>query len=172
MAQLEQRLWQSFRSSFRGPILRAGDAEYDGARKIWNGLRDQLPLAILRCTGVADVTAAIGFARDHGLAAAVRGGGHSIAGHGVCSGGVVIDLSLMHQVHVSPEHRSARAAGGATWGDFDHETQLFSFGAPGGLISSTGVAGLTMGGGMGWLSRKYGMSCDQLEAVEMVTAQG
>lgn len=155
-----------------GPVLTAEDAGYDAARTVWNAAIDKHPLLIARCSGTADVVAAVKLARKHDLLIAVRGGGHNVAGLGTCDGGLLIDLSLMRAVHVDPVGMSATVQGGATWADFDRETQLHGLSTPGGLISSTGVGGLTLGGGIGWLSRKFGLSCDNLEEVELVTAEG
>ncbi|GAA2830352.1 FAD-binding oxidoreductase [Kitasatospora paracochleata] len=157
---------------FRGQVVVPGDPEYDAARAVWNGAIDRRPEVIARCTGTADVLRAVAVAREYGLLAAVRGGGHSIAGLGVCDGGMVIDLSPMRGVRVNTEHRIARAQPGTTWGGFDHETQAFGLATPGGLMSGTGIAGFTLGGGFGWLSRAYGLACDNLLEADVVTAEG
>jgi FAD/FMN-containing dehydrogenase len=162
----------SLRAGFRGQLIQPTDPDYDEARKIWNAMIDRRPALIARCTGTADVVAAVRFAREQGLPVAVRGGAHSAAGKGVVENGVVIDLSLMKGVHVDPASKTVRAEGGATWGDFDHETQLFGLAAPGGVISTTGIAGLTLGGGFGWLTRRFGLACDNLLSVDIVTASG
>jgi FAD/FMN-containing dehydrogenase len=156
----------------RGDILEPGDAGYDQARRVWNATVDRRPSAIVRCRGTADVIHAVNHARDHGLLLAVRCGGHSFAGKSVCDDGLVIDLSPMRGVWVSPDGTTARAQGGATWADFDHETQAFGLATTGGLISHTGVAGLTLGGGIGWLARKHGLACDNLLSAEVITAAG
>jgi FAD/FMN-containing dehydrogenase len=156
----------------RGTLLRPGAPGFDEARGIWNGMIDRRPGIIVRCTGVADVMAAVDVVREHGLVFAVRAGGHSVAGKSVCEGGVMIDLSPMNRVVVDPVARTARAGAGATWGDFDHETQAFGLGTTGGLISSTGVAGLTLGGGIGYLTRTHGLACDNLVSLDVVTAAG
>jgi FAD/FMN-containing dehydrogenase len=156
----------------RGTVLRPGDAEYDAARLVRNGLIDRRPALIVRCAGTADVAAAVAFARDHDLVLSVRGGGHNVAGSAVNNGGMVIDLSAMRGVRVDPSARTVRVQGGATWGDVDPATQEFGLATPGGNVSSTGVGGLTLGGGMGHLRRKYGLSIDNLLAVEIVTADG
>ncbi len=157
---------------FRGPLIRPNDQGYHEAREIWNALMDKRPGLIARCTGTADVVAAVNFARDSGQQLAVRGGGHSFAGKGTCDGGVMIDLSLMRGVRVDPERRIAIAQGGARWGEFDRETQLFGLATPGGVVSTTGIAGLTLGGGIGILTRQFGLSSDNLLEVEIVTADG
>jgi FAD/FMN-containing dehydrogenase len=160
------------RARFRGQLLRPDDDEYDAARRVWNAMIDRHPALIARCTGVADIMAAIAFARDHDLLVAVRGGGHNVAGNAVCDGGLVIDLSPMKGIRVDPAARTAWAEGGVTWGELDHETQAFGLAAVGGVISTTGIAGLTLGGGFGWLMRKHGLACDNLLAADVVTADG
>jgi FAD/FMN-containing dehydrogenase len=169
---LDEASVEQLRSSLRGPLLRPGDAGYEEARQVWNGMIDKRPALIARCTGVADVVAAVNFAREQELLVAVRGGGHNAAGNATCDDGLVIDLSLMRGVHVDAKGRTVRAQGGATWGDLDRETQLFGLATPGGAVSTTGIAGLTLGGGLGWLRRKYGLSCDNLVSVDVVTADG
>jgi hypothetical protein len=163
---------ESFGKSLRGTLLRPGDGGYDEARRVWNGMNDKRPGLIVQCAGVADVIAAVNLARDHGLLLAVRGGDHSVAGHSVCEGGVMIDLSRMKGIRVDPEQRTARAEGGARWRDFDHETQGFGLATTGGTNSDTGIAGLTLGGGIGWLAGKYGLTCDNLLSADVVTADG
>ncbi len=153
-------------------VLRAGDPGYDAARKIWNGAIDKRPAAIVRCAGVADVIAALRFARQHNLLVAVRGGGHNVAGSASCDGGVVIDLSPMKGIRVDPVRRVARAEPGVLWGEFDRETQAFGLATTGGIVTHTGIAGLTVGGGIGWLMRKYGLTIDNLISVDVVTADG
>jgi len=164
IAALEQDL--------RGTIFLPSAEGYDQTRRIWNGMIDRRPAIIVRCAGAADVVSAVNFGRDHDMLIAVRGGGHNVAGNAVCDGGLMIDLSLMRDVHAEPDDRRARAGGGATWGDFDAETQLFGLATTGGLISDTGVAGLTLGGGIGWLTPSYGLACDNLISVDIVTAEG
>ena len=156
----------------RGSILMPASDEYDEARRIWNGMIDRRPAIIARCAGTADVVDAVNFSRENDLLLAVRGGGHNVAGNAVCDGGLMIDLSAMRGVHVDQGARTARAAGGATWGDFDAETQIYGLAMTGGLISDTGVAGLTLGGGIGWLTPSYGLACDNLVSVDVVTAGG
>ena len=152
--------------------MRAGDQGYDDARTIWNGLIDRRPALIVQCTGAADVVDAVNFAREHDLLLSIKGGGHNVAGNAVNDGGLVIDLSQMRGVHVDPSTRTVRAEGGALWGDCDRETQLFGLAVPGGVVSTTGVAGLTLHGGVGHLRRKHGLSIDNLLSVDIVTADG
>ena len=171
MSRIEDAM-RSLQESFRGPLLRPGDAEYDDARTVWNAMIDRHPALIARCTGVADVLAAVDFARDHDLLVAVRGGGHNVAGNAVCDGGLVIDLSPMKGIRVDPVARTAWAEGGVTWGELDHETQAFGLADAGGAVSTTGIAGLTLGGGFGWLMRQHGLACDNLLAADVVTADG
>jgi FAD/FMN-containing dehydrogenase len=163
---------QAFQASLGGGTIRPSDADYNGARKTWNGLIDKRPALITRCTGVADVIAAVRFARDHDLLIAVRSGGHSLPGFSMCDGGMVIDLSRMKGIRVDPAERRAVAQAGLTWGDYDRETQAFGLASTGGVIATTGIAGLTLGGGIGWLMRKYGLACDHLRSVDLVTAEG
>jgi FAD/FMN-containing dehydrogenase len=169
---LKESTLQDFKASLRGALLRPGDDGYADARKVWNGMIDKHPALIVRCTGVADVLSAVRFARSHNLLVAVRGGGHNIAGHATCDGGLVIDLSLMKGVQVDPVRRTVRAQGGVTWGEFDHETQAFGLATTGGTDPTTGIAGLTLGGGLGWLQGKYGLTCDNLVSADVVTAEG
>jgi len=163
---------EEFKSSFRGEVLTANDNGYDEARIIWNGMHDKRPALIARCTGVADVIDAVNFSRNHNLLVAVRGGGHNVGGSASCDGGIMIDLSLMKGIRVDSKARTVHAQGGATWGDLDRETQVFGLAAPGGVVSTTGIAGLTLGGGLGWLRRKHGLSIDNLLSVDIVTADG
>jgi FAD/FMN-containing dehydrogenase len=161
-----------FRASLRGPLLRQGDDGYDAARRVWNGMIDRKPALIVRCTGVADVISAVNFARSNSLLLSVRGGGHNVTGNAVCDGGIMIDLSLMKGVKVDPVRRTAHAQAGLTWGEFDHETQAFGLAVTGGQISTTGIAGLTLGGGIGNLMRSCGLTIDNLLSVDLVTADG
>jgi len=156
----------------QGTLLRPGDDDYDAARQVWNGMIDKHPVLIAQCTGVADVIACVDFARTHDLPASVRGGGHNVAGTAICDDGLVIDTAPMKGVYVDPEARTAIVQPGVTWGDLDRETQVFGLATPGGEVSQTGVAGLTLGGGFGWLRRKYGLSCDNLIGIDLVTADG
>ena len=160
------------RNGLRGEALKAGDRGYDQARTIWNAMIDRRPALIVRCRGVADVMRAVAFARERGLLLSVRGGGHNIAGSALCDDGVVIDLSLMRSVRVDPTRSRAWVEAGATLADFDHEAQVFGLATPLGINSTTGVAGLTLGGGFGWLSRKHGMTCDNLLSADVVLANG
>ncbi|MEO7667214.1 MAG: FAD-binding oxidoreductase, partial [Dehalococcoidia bacterium] len=157
---------------FRGELVRRDDAGYDEHRAVWNGSIDRHPGLIARCAGVADVIAAVSFARENGLPAAVRSGGHSFPGHSVCDDGLVIDLSLMKGVRVDPDARTARVQAGVLLGELDRETQAFGLAVPAGIVTHTGVAGLTLGGGIGWLMRKFGLTIDQLQSVDLVTAGG
>jgi len=163
---------EEIRSIFRGTVLTSDDVGYDETRVIQNAMLDRRPGLIVRCTGTADVVDAVKLATDRNLLVAVRGGGHSIAGTCTADDVLMIDLSAMRGVWVDPEQRSVRVAGGATWGDVDRETQLYGLAVPGGVVSTTGVAGLTLGGGIGWLHRKYGLACDALRTAEVVTARG
>jgi FAD/FMN-containing dehydrogenase len=169
---LSEEILSAFSTALRGRCLTPADSGYEAARIIWNGSADKRPAIIARCSGVADVIDAVNFARKHDLLVAVRGGGHNVAGNAVCDGGIVIDLSAMNGVHVDPAARRVRVAGGATLGDVDRETQAFGLAAPLGVVSLTGIAGLTLCGGLGWLRRKYGMTCDALISVDVVTAEG
>ena len=163
---------QALKDGFNGEILLPGDGAYDGARRIWNAMIDRHPAVIARCATTSDVVRGVNFARDNGLLLAVRGGGHNIAGHALCDGGIVIDLSKMKAVRVDPTGRRATIEGGATLADLDAATQAHGLATPVGINSTTGIAGLTLGGGFGWLSRKYGMTIDNLESAEVVTAAG
>jgi FAD binding domain/Berberine and berberine like len=157
---------------FRGELLRPEDAGYEDARKVWNGSINRFPALIARCAGVADVIAAVKFAKDTGLLVAVRGGGHSYPGLSVCDGGIVIDLSLMKGIRVDPEARTVRAQAGVLLGELDRETQAFGLAVPSGIVTHTGLSGLTLGGGINWLMRKYGLTIDQLLSVDLITAEG
>lgn len=161
---------QELSSGLRGTLLQPEDKDFDEVRQIWNAMIDKKPRIIVRCAGVADVLRSVAFARDHGLLVAVRGAGHNIAGNAVCEGGLMIDLSLMRSVRVDPQSKRAYVEPGATLGDLDHESQAFGLATPLGINSTTGVAGLTLGGGFGWLSRKYGMTVDNLISADVVTA--
>lgn len=170
--QLSDEEVTAFAASLRGQLLTPESAGYDAARVIWNGMIDRHPGLIVRCAGVADVIQAVNFARTHELLVAVRGGGHNIAGNAICDKGILIDLSQMRSVRIDPEAETARVEPGCTLADFDHEAQAFGLATPLGINSTTGVAGLTLGGGFGWLSRKYGMTVDNLLSADVVTAEG
>ncbi|GCE07465.1 FAD-binding oxidoreductase [Dictyobacter aurantiacus] len=169
---LEEAEVQKLVAQLRGPLLRPGDDGYEQARHVYNGMIDKHPALIARCMDVADVMAAVNFARDQQLTLAVRGGGHNGPGLGTCDDGLVIDLSLMKGTRVDPVGRTVRVEGGCTWGDVDHATHPFGLATPSGFISSTGVGGLTLGGGIGYLSRTYGLTIDNLLGVDMVLADG
>jgi FAD/FMN-containing dehydrogenase len=162
----------SLRESLHGPVIGPEDEGYDEARSIWNGMIDRRPAYIARCTGVADVAAAVRFARERELLVAVRAGGHGVGGHAICDGGLVIDLSPMKGIRVDPQARTARAEAGVLWGELDRETQLHGLATVGGIVTHTGIAGLTLGGGIGWLMRKHGATVDNLVSVDLVTADG
>jgi FAD/FMN-containing dehydrogenase len=162
----------TFQASLRGKVLRHSDAGYDDARKVWNGMIDKRPALIARCAGVADVMDAVNFARTNNLLVSVRGGGHNITGNAVCDGGLMIDLSPMKGLRVDPIQRTARAEAGLTWGEYNREAQAFGLASTGGVISTTGIAGLTLGGGLGWLMGKHGLSCDNLLSADIITADG
>jgi len=160
------------RASLRGELLTSADPAYDEARKLWNGMFDKRPAAIARCVGTADVISAVKFARSNDLAVSVRGGGHNVAGKALRDGALAIDLSPMKGLRVDPKAKTARAQGGVTWGQFDRETVAFDLVSTGGTVSTVGIAGLTLGGGIGWLMRKYGLVSDNLVSVDIVTADG
>ncbi len=163
---------KDFQKSLRGPLLMPGSDNYEVARRVWNGMIDRHPALIARCSGAVDVMRSVDFARDHDLLVAVRGGGHSISGKSVCEGGLVIDLSAMRGCRVDPETKTARLVGGSLLGDLDHETQAFGLATTSGTVSHTGAAGLTLGGGHGRLCRGFGLTCDNVLAVDIVTADG
>jgi FAD/FMN-containing dehydrogenase len=162
----------NFARSVRGKVVRPKDAEYESARRVYNADIDRKPLVIVQCADAADVVHCVNYARENKLPAAVRGGGHSAPGFGTCDGGIVIDLSGMRNVRVDAESRIAQVDGGCTWGDVDRATHEFGLATPGGIISTTGVGGLTTGGGFGYLSRRYGLACDNLISADIVTADG
>lgn len=171
-ASVDRALVARLRESFAGPLVQPGDATYEVDRLVWNGSIDRRPALIARCTGVADVMAAVRWARDTDLPLAVRSGGHSFPGLSVCDGGVVIDLGGMKGVRVDLAAGTARAQAGTVLGELDRETQAFGMAVPAGIVTSTGLAGLTLGGGIGWLMRRYGLTIDQLVSVDLVTAEG
>jgi len=163
---------QAFKAVFKGPVLTTSDADYEATRQIWNAMIERRPALVARCTGTADVMQAVRFARQHGLLCSVRGGGHNIAGLALCEGGLLIDLSLMRAVWVDPVQRTAHAQGGCTLGDVDRETQVHGLAAVLGFVSATGIAGLTVGGGFGYLTRRHGWTCDNVVSMDVVTADG
>lgn len=165
-------LSDAFVTNFEGQIITPDSAEYEDARKVWNGMIDRYPALIVRPDSAKAVAEAVNFARENNLLISVRGGGHNVAGHATNNGGMVIDLSAMKKIEVDPVGRTARAQGGVTWGELDAATQVYALATPGGVFSKTGIAGLTLGGGFGWLSSKYGLSCDNLIGAEVVTADG
>ena len=169
---MDESAVEELRAGLRGELIGADHAEYEEARRVWNGMIDRCPALIARCAGVADVIDAVNFARAHGLLAAARGGGHGVAGHATCDGGLVVDLSAMKGIDVDPVARRVRVQGGVTWGELDRETQLFGLATPGGNVSTAGVGGLTLGGGMGHLRNRHGLSVDNLLSVDLVTADG
>ena len=164
--------FQSLKTSLRGPLFEPGDERYEAARRVYNGMIDRRPAAIARCADVADVMAAVNFGRDHGMKLAVRSGGHNAAGLGICDDGLVIDLSPMKGIRVDPRARRVQVQGGCVWGDVDHATHAFGLATPAGIISTTGVGGLTLGGGLGHLTRKCGLTIDNLLAADVVLADG
>ncbi len=172
MGKIDEAALARLRASVRGEVLPPGAEGYDAARAVWNAMIDRRPAVIVRARDTADVSAAVAFAGARALPVSVRGGGHNVAGHAVGDGAVMIDLSAMRTVSVDPEGRRARVAGGATWGDVDSATQAHGLAAPGGLISDTGVAGLTLSGGIGWLRSRHGLCIDNLVSAEVVTADG
>jgi FAD/FMN-containing dehydrogenase len=171
--QIADAAFQELRTAFRGNLIMPSDHDFEEARKVWNGMIDRRPGLIAQCSGTADVIAAVKFARTHNLLVAVRGGGHSWPGHGVCDSGLMIDLSRMRGVRVDVRTRTVHAQGGALWGDVDHESQAFGLATPGGVVSTTGIGGLTLGGAsQTWLIRKYGSAADNLISADVVTAAG
>jgi FAD/FMN-containing dehydrogenase len=162
----------ALQARLRGALLCSSDAGYEEARKVWNGMIDKRPALIARCTGTADVVQAVQFAREHHLLVAVRGGSHNVAGYATCDGGLVIDLSPMKGIRVDPGQRTVHAQGGVLWGELDRETQTFGLATTGGTDPTTGIAGLTLGGGVGWLQGKYGLAVDNLLSADVVTADG
>jgi FAD/FMN-containing dehydrogenase len=172
IATIDSALLEALNADFSGSVLLPGDDGYDEARQVHNGLVDRRPALIARCQGTADIAEAIRLARASGLEVSIRGGGHNVAGRAVTDGGVMIDLSPMKGIHVDPDARTARAQGGATWKELNRETHAHGLAVTGGAISSTGIAGFTLGGGLGWLMAKHGLGADNLIGVELVTAHG
>ena len=169
---LDEATLTGFRNRLHGTLLQPDDGDYDAARRVWNGMIDRRPALIAQCANADDAIEAVNFARTHGLRVAVRGGGHNVAGTALCDDGLVIDLSRMNDVRVHPTARRVHAEGGATIGDLDRATQPHGLAAPMGVVTETGIAGLTLGGGLGWLRRKHGLSCDALRSVDVITADG
>lgn len=172
MTKIDEEIIRKFKDSLRGELIQPIDASYDEARRVWNGMIDKHPALIARCAGVVDIINAVNFARTNELLVAVRGGGHNVAGNAVCDGGIVIDLSRMKSIRIDPVRNTCRVEPGLTWGEFDRETQAFGLALPGGIQSTTGIAGFTVGGGFGYLSRKYGLTIDNLLSADVVTADG
>ncbi len=171
-AVLAKNIIRNFREFLHGELILAGDDGYDRGRRVWNGMIDRYPAMIAYCGDVDDVIKSVDFAHTHGLLTAVRSGGHNVAGNAVCDGGIVIDLSRMKRIEVNAASRIARAQAGLNWGEFDRATQTFGLATTGGIVSRTGIAGLTLGGGIGWLMRKFGVTCDNLLSVNIITADG
>ena len=169
---LHEAVIADLRSSLRGDLLQPGNPGYDAARTVWNAMVDRRPALIARCAGAGDVVQAVNFAREQGLLVSVRGGGHNVAGKAVCDDGLMLDLSPMKSIRVDPVARTARAEPGVLWGEFDRETQAFGLATVGGVVATTGIAGLTLGGGQGWLTGKYGLTLDNLLSADVVTADG
>jgi FAD/FMN-containing dehydrogenase len=169
---ISSRAVEPLRRDFKGHLIGPESDAYEHARAIWNGLIDKRPALIARCADSDDVASTLAFARDEELHVAIRGGGHSVAGLGTCDDGIVIDLSAMKRISVDPVGRTARAEGGALWGEVDRQTQVFGLAASAGVVSHTGIAGLTLGGGFGWLARKHGLACDNLISADLITADG
>src|SRR5215211_8497523 len=163
---------EQFKVGLRGPLIQQGDADYAEARKAYNAMIDKYPRMIVRCSDVADVIGCVNFARENDLILAVRGGGHSVAGFGLVNDGLVIDLSRMRGVRVDPQARMVRVEGGATLGDVDHATHAFGLAVPAGIVSTTGISGLTLGGGSGYLTRQFGLTIDNLLEADVVLADG
>ncbi len=170
--ELSSEALSVLRTSLQGDLLSAADEGYDQARSIWNALHDKRPALIVRCAGAPDVSAAVQFARQKNIPVAVRGGGHNVSGSGSCNGGMQLDMSRLKRIDLDPQGRKARVEAGVTWGEFDREAQAFGLATTGGICSQTGVAGVTLGGGFGWLMRKHGLALDNLLSLEVVTADG
>src|SRR5687768_1761897 len=169
---LDKATVTAFKSSLSGELICPEDEGYEQARKVWNGMINKRPAMIARCRGVADVVQCVKFARTHDLIVAVRCGSHNAAGHATCDGGLVIDLSPMKGIRVDAGKRRVHAQGGVLWSDLDRECQVYGLATTGGTVNDTGIAGLTLGGGIGWLMGKYGLACDNLVSADVVTANG
>jgi len=169
---LAEKAVEEFKTRLRGKLIRRGDEDYNEARIVFNAMIDRYPALIIRCAGVADVIDSVNFARDNNLLVAVRGGGHNVTGSAVCNDGIVIDLSQMKGMRVDPVARTIQTEPGLTWGELNHDLQVFELGASGGFVSITGIPGLTLGGGFGWVVRKHGLAMDNLLLVDIVTADG
>ncbi len=169
---LKEAAVEELRGNLRGELLCPSDDGYDEARSIWNAMFDKRPALIVRCAGVSDIISSVNFARTNSVSVAVRGGGHNVSGSGACDGGRMLDMSRLKGVHVDPVSRTARAEPGLTWGEFDRETQAFGLATTGGICSETGIAGVTLGGGFGWLMRRHGLAVDNLVSVDVVSADG
>ena len=172
MTTISESTLENFISGLRGEVLLNNNPEYDEVRKIWNGMIDKKPAIIVRCMGVSDIIDCINLARENNLLTSVRGGGHNIAGNAVCEAGLMIDLSLMKSVLVDPDNKTANVSPGCCLGEVDHETQRFGLIVPAGIVTTTGAAGLTLGGGFGWTSRKFGLTCDNVISYDVVTSEG
>jgi FAD/FMN-containing dehydrogenase len=172
VAVLDEAAVEELRARLRGPLVLPDDADYHECRHVWNAMIDRHPGMIARCVGAADVISSVDFAREHGLVISVRGGAHNVPGNAVCDGGIVIDSSLMKAIRVDPDNATVRAEAGVKWGEFDRETQAFGLATTGGTFSDTGIAGLTLGGGIGWLGGKHGLASDNLLSADLVTADG
>jgi FAD/FMN-containing dehydrogenase len=171
-AEVNMPVLDRLRDRLRGTLITPDSPEYDSARQLWNGMIDKRPAAIARCSGVADVVQAVRFAAEEDMLLAIRGGGHNVAGLAMCDGGLVIDLRHLKAGFVDPKRRTVRAQAGMCWGDFDRETQLYGLATTGGQVSTTGIAGLTLGGGYGWLGGRCGLAYDNVLSFEVVTADG
>ncbi len=172
LTDLDEKLVEELRGAVRGGVVQPGEVGYDRARSVYNAMADRRPALIVEVAGVADVMTAVRFARSQDLVLAVRGGGHSISGFSTCDGGLVVDLGRMRGIRVDPKRRIVRAEAGCTWGDLDHATHAFGLATTGGIVSTTGIAGLTLGGGLGFLTRRCGLTCDNLVSADVVTADG
>src|SRR5579863_3651456 len=170
--ELSEDQLASLQRSMKCPVLTSSDREFDDVRRVWNGMIDRRPWAIVRPASIADVIQSVRFARERGIAASVRGGGHSVAGKSVADGAMMIDLSLMRDVQIDAGRKTGLVQGGATWANFDRESEKYGLATTGGVISSTGVCGLTLGGGIGWLMGKHGLSCDNVISADLVSADG